>query len=81
MPAGSSVGMFQNVIILFTLGIVFGKITTILFLVCGGLTLPQDYVNTLNMFGLAFQAFFILMAVALIFNHLVEANNEGGGRV
>ena len=76
MAAGSTIGLFQNVIILGALGILFGKLYDILVVVVNTLSLNGDALNTMTWFGYMFVGFFILYFVALLLNHLVESNNE-----
>lgn len=76
MAAGSTIGLFQNVVILGALGVIFGKLYDILVVVVNALKLSGDALNTMTWFGYMFVGFFILYFVALLLNHLVEANNE-----
>lgn len=76
MAAGSTIGLFQNFLIIGALGVIFGKLQDIMRAVANQLSLNGDALNTLTWFGYMFTAFFILFFVALLLNHLVESNNE-----
>ena len=76
MAAGSTIGLFQNFIIIGALGIIFGKLKDILWNCANYFQLSGDALNTLTWFGYMFVGFFIVYFVALLLNHLVESNNE-----
>jgi hypothetical protein len=75
MAAGSSVGLFQNFVILGVLGLIFGKLNDILRGISNQFMLNGDAQNTLTWFGYIFVAFFFLFFLALLINHLIESNN------
>jgi hypothetical protein len=76
MAAGSTIGLFQNFLILGALGIIFGKLQDIMRNVANQFQLNGDALNTLTWFGYMFVGFFILFFVGLLLNHLIESNNE-----
>lgn len=76
MAAGSTIGLFQNFVILGALGIIFGKLQDIMRNVANQFQINGDALNTLTWFGYMFVGFFILFFVGLLLNHLIESNNE-----
>ena len=76
MAAGSTIGLFQNFVILGVLGIIFGKLQDIMRNVANQFQINGDALNTLTWFGYMFVGFFILFFVGLLLNHLIESNNE-----
>jgi hypothetical protein len=76
MAAGSTIGLFQNFVILGALGIIFGKLQDIMRNVANQFQINGYALNTLTWFGYMFVGFFIVFFVGLLLNHLIESNNE-----